>query len=68
MSIIEISPNMKEFLKSYASNRNKNMLDEDREEKKKENMKNYYYQRKNLLNHLINLLESQSLEKVSFNK
>ena len=44
------------------------MLDEDREEKKKENMKNYYYQRKNLLNHLINLLESQSLEKVSFNK
>ena len=26
---------MKEFLKSYASNRNKNMLDEDREEKKR---------------------------------
>ena len=56
---------MKEFLKSYASNRKKNMLDEDKEEKK-ENMKNYYYQRKNLLNHLINLL--QKLEKVSFNK
>ena len=26
---------MKEFLKSYASNRKKNMLDEDKEEKKK---------------------------------
>lgn len=32
------------------------MLDEDRKSKK-EYLRNYYYQRKNLLNHLINSVE-----------
>ena len=41
------------------------MLDEDRESKK-EYMRNYYYKRKHLINHLINCVEE--LENVSLNK
>ena len=41
------------------------MSDEDIE-RKKEYIRNYYYKRKNLLNHLINRIEE--LENVNFNK
>ena len=38
---------------NYANNKNKSVADEEREGKK-EYMRNYYYKRKKLFNHLIN--------------
>ena len=49
----------------YINIRNKNMSDTDRK-RKKEHLKEYYYKRKKLLNHLINCVEE--LENVCLNK
>ena len=51
--------------KKNANARYKNMSDAERE-RKTEHMKNYYYKRKKLLNHVTDRVEE--LEKVNLNK
>ena len=51
--------------RNYPNNGNKNMSEKERG-RKKEYMRNHYYERKNLLNHVINCVEE--LENVSLNK
>ena len=53
MIIIEIFLKIRKLKKNYANTKN-NMPDEDQE---KQYMKNYYYKRKSLLNHLTNYVE-----------